>query len=304
MKKIVLSALVFMAISTVAQVSARAQQTPGTETSSKVVEASEAPSYNDIYCAGFLTNEKFNPANQIVAGEYAPNQTLNVANNMIFVSGSGYQPGAKYSVIRALHDPNKYEPYKGQRHDVNAAGQPYAQLGQIQIVTLRGQTAVAQVTFSCQPMTTGDLVVPFQEHPPVAYKKHVTIQRFPASQGKLTARIVMSNEFDFSLATGQKVFINAGSDQGVKVGDYFRAVRGYAPHMIDPVEKLSYKAPVGEDTQLKPGKVTPEMAKELPVRTLGELIVINVTPTSSTAMITSSLESIEVGDKVELENEQ
>jgi hypothetical protein len=53
-----------------------------------------------------------------------------------------------------------------------------------------------------------------------------------------------------------------------------------------------------------PGVVTPAKAKTLPLRNLGEMIVLSVTPTSSTAMITNSLESIEVGDWVELEGDQ
>jgi hypothetical protein len=61
---------------------------------------------------------------------------------------------------------------------------------------------------------------------------------------------------------------------------------------------------VGDDTQKMPGIVTPALAKTLPPRNLGEMIVLSVTPTSSTAMITNSLETMEVGDQVELEGEQ
>ncbi len=38
----------------------------------------------------------------------------------------------------------------------------------------------------------------------------------------------MGKDFDSVLGTGQKVYFNVGSNQGVKVGDYFRAVRSYA----------------------------------------------------------------------------
>jgi hypothetical protein len=304
MKKILLVVLVLLAISAVAQQSAPMQQprTPGTSTN--LVETNEAPSYSDLYCAGFISKEKFNAANQVVGGEFTPNQTLYAGRTTVFISGSGYQEGARYTVIRALHDPNQYEPYKGQRREVDSAGQPYAELGQVRVVALRGTTAVAEVEFSCQGMTSGDLVIPFQEHAPVAYRKTSTMDRYPSGAGKLSARIVMSNEFDFLVGRGQKVFIDAGSDKGVKAGDYFRAVRGYDPDKIDPVEALSYSAPVADDTQKVPGKVTKEQAKSLPVRNLGEMIVLSVTPTSSTAMIMNSLESIEVGDRVELEPEQ
>jgi hypothetical protein len=305
MKRLFLTVMVFAAISAVAQQSGPVQQPSSGANSTNLIESNEAPSYSDIYCAGFISKENLSSAaNQVVGGLETPNETLYSGRNVIFVSGKNYQEGARYSVVRALRDPNRYEPYKGQRHDVDEAGQPYDQLGQVRIIANRGENAVAEVEFSCQSMTTGDFLVPFQEHPPVAFRKTSTMNRFPGEAGKLSARIVMSNELDFLVARGQKVFINAGSEKGVKVGDYFRAVRSYDPDKMEPVESLSYHAPVADDTQKVPGHVTREMAKTLPVRALGEMIVLSVTPTSSTAMITNSLESIEVGDRVELENEQ
>lgn len=303
MKKVFTVALVLSAISAVAQ-NAPVQQPAPPGFRSNLVERQDAPSYSDVYCAGFLSKESFNQGNQITAIEGTPNETLAAGSSkLVLLSGEGYQEGQRYTVLRALRDPNQYEPYKGQRHDIAESGQPYAELGQVRILALREGHAVAALDFSCQPMTSGDFVVPFQEHAPVTYKQTSLIEKYPAAPGKVSARIVMSNQFDFLLGKGQKVFINAGSDKGVKVGDYFRAVRGYDPDKIDPVEAIAYKAPVAEDTQKTPGRVNPAEAKKLPVRNLGEMIVISVTPTSSTAMITRAWESIEVGDHVELEGE-
>lgn len=304
MKKILTVALALIAISAVAQEAAPVQQPapPGFRTN--LVEREDAPSYSDVNCAGFITKNKLSTTNQITATESSPNETLAAnTSQIVLLSGSGFQEGQQYTVVRELKDPNQYEPYKGQRHDVAEAGQPYAQLGKVKVLALRGAHAVAEVEFACQAMTTGDILIPFQERPPVEYKKSSMIEKFPAGPGRVSARIIMSDEFDFLVARGQKVFINAGSDKGVKVGDYFRAVRGYDPDKIDPVESLSYNSPVADDTQLHPGKVTRAEAKTLPVRNLGEMIVLSVTPTSSTAMITRSWESIEVGDHVELEGQ-
>ena len=59
----------------------------------------------------------------------------------------------------------------------------------------------------------------------------------------------MGKDFDSQLATGQKLYLNVGSNQGVKVGDYFRAVRNYSVDLHDPVDSLSFKAAISEDTQ-------------------------------------------------------
>ena len=47
------------------------------------------------------------------------------------------------------------------------------------------------------------------------------------SNGKLSGRIVLGKDFDGVLGTGMKLYMNLGSNQGVKVGDYFRVVRSY-----------------------------------------------------------------------------
>ena len=303
MKRALLVALVLSSAVVLAQdeqpAAAPAPQEQGFSTN--LVQRPEAPTYSDLYCSGFLTTEAISHKNLIAAGFNSPQQTQYVRGNTIFVDGGGLQEGAEYSVIREIRDPNHFEPFVGQKAAIAEAGQPYGELGRIKVTALRGNTAVAEIVFSCQNMTMGDIVVPFKEHEPVAFKKTSTIERFPPAPGRLAARIVMAREFDTEVGRGQKVYINAGSSKGVKVGDYFRAVRGYDPDKLKPIDTVGYHAPVGEDTQLIPGQVTRDSAKDLPVRALGEMIVIDVTPTASTAMITTALEDIEVGDDVELE---
>ena len=306
MKKVSLVALLVLSVTAVAQDQPQAAPpaAQGQKFSTNLVQREEAPTPSDLYCAGFITTETVSKTNLIAAGMDSPDQTQFARGNTIFVSGGGMQEGAEYSVLRELHDPDEYEPFVGASAAVAAIGQPYAELGRIRVVAMRGGTAVADVEFSCQNMTIGDIVVPFKEHPPVTYRKASTFERFPSNPGHLMARIVMAREFDAEVGRGQKVYINAGSNKGVKVGDYFRAVRGYDPSKLNAIDNLSYKAPVGEDTQKYPGTVTPQSAKNLPMRSLGEMIVITVTQSSATAMITNSLEDIEVGDYVELEGDQ
>lgn len=301
MKRALLVALVLGSAAMLAQ-DEQAAPAPaqGQRFSTNLVQREEAPTYSDLYCSGFLTNEQISHKNLITAGMNSPQQTQYVRGNTIFIGGGGLQEGTEYSVIREIRDPNHFEPFVGQRAAIADAGQPYGELGRIKVTALRGNTAVAEIVFSCQNMTVGDIVVPFKEHQPVMFRK-ATNERFPTNPGHMTGRIIMAREFDTEVGRGQKVYVNLGSSKGVKVGDYFRAVRGYDPDKLKPIDTLGYKAPVAEDTQLEPGHVTPDSVKDLPDRTLGEMVVINVTPSAATAMITSSLEDIEVGDTVELE---
>ena len=69
----------------------------------------------------------------------------------------------------------------------------------------------------------------------------------------------MGKDFDSELGTGQKLYINVGANQGVKIGDFFRAVRSYEADLDDPVDSLSFKAAIAEDTQMKTPSVDPAM---------------------------------------------
>ncbi len=266
-----------------------------------VAERAQAPTYSDQYCAGFISKEAFSRGSYIMGGLNSPNQTQFAQRDIVFLDGSGYQVGAPYSVIRELHDPNRQPAFTGQAAAVAEVGAPYAELGRVRVTAMRGNTAIAEVEFSCSAIVPGDLVVPFQEKPPLNYRSGAAaFDRFPSDTGSTVARIVMAKEFDFIVGAGHKVYVSAGADKGVKVGDYFRVVRGYDPAKIEKVEALSYKVKQSEDTQKNKLTISNARYGELPKRAIGEMIVLTVTPTASTAMVTLSLESINVGDTVEL----
>ena len=121
----------------------------------------------------------------------------------------------------------------------------------------------------------------------------------------------MGKDFDSQFGTGQKVYLNVGAAQGVKVGDFFRAVRSYDADLTDPVDSLSFKAAIAEDTQKKTPSVDPRMftkgngpvihVRDLPRRAVGEIVIIGVTNTTATGMIVFSMEDVHAGDGVELD---
>ena len=123
----------------------------------------------------------------------------------------------------------------------------------------------------------------------------------------------MARDFDTVLGTGSKVYMNAGSNQGVKVGDYFRAVRTYGADLRDPVDSLSFKAAIAEDSQKRPPWVNANMftrtkgpdihVQDLPRRAVGEIVILSTTPTTSTGMIVFAMEDVHIGDGVELDQQ-
>jgi len=273
----------------------------------------QTPTAADIYCAGFLTKERVPNANYVNGGLETPTSTKFEVGELVYLAGSGYQVGQLYSVVRELRDVNEFEIYPGQRKVLASAGRPYGDVGRVRVVDTRSHSAIAQVEFSCDPINPGDLVLPFAEKPPISFRVPGHFDRFAPANGKLGGRVVLGKDFDDMLGTGMKLYMNVGSNQGVKVGDYFRIVRPYTTTLQDPVDSLSFKAQTSEDTQLHPptyeaSRLTKTSGPnihvaDLPRRTVGEVVVLNVTPTASSAMVVFALEDIHAGDSVELDEQ-
>jgi len=274
----------------------------------------QTPTAADIYCAGFLTKDRVPDANYVNGGLQTPTSTKFETGELVYLAGTGYQAGQLYSIVREMRDANEYEIYPGERKVLAAAGRPYGEIGRVRVVDTRSHSAIAQVEFSCDPINPGDVAVPFVEKPPVTFHVPGHFDRFAPSNGKLSGRIVLGKDFDSVLGTGMKLYMNMGSNQGVKVGDYFRVVRSYTATLRDPVDSLSFKAQTSEDTQKRPpafeaNRFTKTKGAnihvgDLPRRAVGEVVVLNVTPTSSSAMVVFALEDVYAGDTVEMDEQQ
>jgi hypothetical protein len=320
MKKIGLLLILSLAIAAQAQEAtpAPAEQTAadGTllTTTTFPFERVETPTATDMYCAGFISHDLLPNSNYVAGGLESPGTSKFVKGDVVYLSGSSYQPGQQFTVLRELVDPNKYELFAGQHSMLKAAGQPYYEVGRVQVLDARHKTAVARVNFSCDPVNPGDILVPFVEKPAIAFHAPARFDRLALANGKIGGRILMAKDFDGELANGVKVYLNVGGNQGVKIGDYFRAVRSYTADLKDPVDSLSFKASTSEDTQKKQPSIDPKLltktngptihVADFPRRAVGELVIIGTTPTTSTGMIVFAMEDIHVGDAVELDEQQ
>jgi hypothetical protein len=274
----------------------------------------QTPTQADIYCAGFITKDRIPDANYVNGGLQTPTSTKFEIGELVYLAGSGYQAGQLYSIVREIRDVNEYEIYPGMRKVLGAAGRPYGDIGRVRIVDTRSHSAIAQVEFSCDPINPGDVAVPFVERQSVSFHVPGHFDRFAPPNNKLTGRVVLGKDFDGVLGTGMKLYMNMGSNQGVKVGDFFRVVRPYTSTLNDPVDSLSFKAQTSEDTQARPPafeanrftktKGADIHVRDLPRRAVGEVVVLNVTPTASSAMIVFALEDVYAGDAVELDEQQ
>jgi len=271
----------------------------------------QTPTYSDLYCAGFISKHILPDANFVAGGLQTPSTTKFVRGDMVYLQGTGYVLGAEYEIVRELRDLNEYELFPGQAKVLKQTGQPYEEVGHVKVVDTRSRDAIAQIDYSCDGINPGDTAIPFAEKQLVNFHSPIRFDRFLPATNKTSGRIVMGKDFDSELGTGHKVYINLGSNQGVKIGDYYRAVRSYEADLHDPVDSLSFKAAISEDTQKKMPSIDPNFltrtngptihVRTLPRRAVGELVIIGVTDTTATGMIVFALEDVHAGDGVELD---
>lgn len=303
MKKLVLAAVLLSAFA-VAQQQTPAAPPPETRAAAQTANITGhtiPATRSDIYCSGFLSKDAVPHANVVAGGLETPEKVRFAEHDFIFITGPAVQPGSLVSIVREWQNPDKLETFKQASKLLKEAGQPYQDMGYARVVETRGETAVAQVEFSCDGIIPGDLAIPYVQRPDVNVRHRLTFDRFPAEINSLTGRIVMASDGDQVIATGTKVFLNIGSDKGIRVGDYFRVTRDYTVDEMDPADRASTKSTEYDDTQKKPKRLPAKEYGKLPRRVLGEIVILNSLPTTATAMVTFMLEEMHPGDVVDKE---
>jgi len=265
-----------------------------------LVENFNGPTFSEVYCAGFITKNALHPSGTVVAGYESPEQAGYTDHGYIYLSGNDVQEGKEYQLLRHTVDPNRYESYPGQLAMLASLGELYQDLGRAKVLYVRKKIGVAQIESNCSTTLPGDIAVPFQERPRPEFK-HTDFEQFAVPNGKTTGRIVMGRDLDTFIGVARVVYLNIGDAQGVKPGDYFRVTREYSAIIGNEVGSLPFYAPSYDDTQKDPPKFDiRRQAGELPRRSVGELMVINTTPGSATALTTFTPEDIHLGDGVEM----
>jgi hypothetical protein len=258
------------------------------------------PTETDVYCSGVVTDQPVPTDSYLISGEDSRFKTTFSDADYVYINQGaehGVKIGDQFEVVRAVTD--SMETTKWFKYQImlsHAMGTRYADVGRLRIAHVDAKTSTAQIVAGCDLMQRGDLVRPFAARPlPQFHDAKLDI--FAAPSGKKTAMVVSAKEFGVLSGSGGIVYVNLGSTQGVKVGDYFRIFRYQGTHIEAPYQILNtaYKAY---------GYGSTPVAYEwnnLPRQVLGEGIVLRVGPNASTVMLTTTRQEIFAGDYVELE---
>jgi len=256
--------------------------------------------FSAVYCSGFVTDEKVPDATRLVSGEQSSDKLTFARGDYVYINrgmDKGVRVGDRYTVVRPESDPLKVEWFKWQDKLLKAMGMHYLDAGQLRVVVVQPKVAIAEVTLSCDYMQRGDIVLPYQERPDPPFKDPGAFDHFAPVSGKPVAMVVESKDYQQSAGRGNTVYVNLGTNKGVKVGDYFRVFRYQGTRAELAPQTRDYQDRI-YGFGSSPGKYT---WNDLPSEVLGEGIVINVSRNSSTVLITYSSITIYTGDYVEIE---
>jgi len=276
-------------------------QSPGSEAVASAAPVdTNMPGYSMVYCSNFVTSAL--PGNQarLISGEGASADVVFNQGDYIYLSiGSkqGVHVGDRYSVFRPDKDALNVQWFKWQDKLAKAMGVFYEDAGQVKVVDVHPDVSTAQVTFACDYLQRGDLVRPWQERPTPPFKPAEQFNQFAPVSGKAVGMVVFGKDFSQVYGKLTTVYVNLGTNQSVKVGDYLRIFRYQGGHAqtVGQFDDYQYKMYGFGSTP------TAYKWNELPREIVGEGIVLNVGPNSASVYITYSRVDIYAGDYVEIE---
>ncbi|MGB6877175.1 MAG: hypothetical protein WBD87_14205 [Candidatus Acidiferrales bacterium] len=254
----------------------------------------------DVYCSGKVTTTPVSRSIAIVSGEQSLYKITFDEGDIVYLnqgSNKGVKAGDVFSVMRPVSDYMDVPWFGAQSQLLKAMGQMWEDEGRLKVLVAYQNTSIAQVTNSCEFMQRGDTVVPFVDRPVPELKSETNFDRFAPPSGKKRAMIVTGKGYRSTSGTNDVVYVNLGSNQGVKVGDYFRIFR-YQSNGDSNVYQTPNMGTEVYGFGAAPGHYS---EKDLPREVLGEGVVLRSTPNASTVLITLSLREIYGGDYCELE---
>jgi hypothetical protein len=277
---------------------------------------------NNLYCAGYVETGDVNTANEIVGAEDEQEQNIYARGDNVYISmgtNRGVKVGDMFSVIRP------HGQVETRWSKKNNLGFYVQEVGAVEVINVKAEVSVARIVSSCDNLLLGDLLQPTPARTSPLFEKRPALNVFADSSGKTSGRIFMARDGREMLGREQVVYIDLGTEDNVKVGDYMTIYRPLGRGNLfenDEDESLSAREAGFQSEEFRGGKfsnqaprksgsrangriVTTEKAKEgRPAglrKVVGELVILNVKEKTATAVITRTAQEIHTGDRVELQ---
>lgn len=243
------------------------QEAPAVQPSASKVPAEE-PVLEKTFLVrggmGFLLEKDFRPTGYIIS-TYQNRQM--VGEDDVVYTDIGKEQEAKvgdrFSIFKKMGEVS---------HPVTnfIMGYKVIPLGVLQLSEVGVKSSKAIIAKSFMEIGSGSYLMPYRDR-----KREVTLK---ASTRELSGYIIDTQTGNLAISAGEVAFLDLGSSQGIEVGNMLYIVRD-----------------VELDQQYVRGNID-----KLPAEVVGALVVVEAREKTSTALIVKSIDTIYLGDRVEL----
>ena len=277
---------------------------------------------NNLYCAGYVQTAPVDPSMEIVGGHEEQDHYLYAQNNVVYLNAGaskGIKEGDVLSVFRPRGKVSSKFSKKGN------LGFYVQEVGAVEVIRVKDDTAVAKVKTSCDNFLLGDLVQPWQARTSPVFSQRPALDRYADPSGKAVGRLFMARDGMEMVTRENIVYVDLGAEDNVKGGDVLTVFRPlgkgnlFTPADSDTVAASSngfesdhYKGGIfsnqaprrsgdqagGRTESQKDAKG--QRAKGLR-KVVGELVVLNVKERTATAVVVRTGNEIHTGDYVEVQ---
>ena len=324
--------IALLAITFSVATSATAQNPPATPQMSPTIENPTSPvsagvGRTNIECAGYFRLPPLQGAPQIVGGEQEQEKRVYTTGDIVYLDAGSrkeVREGQEFHVVR----PRGFI-QKVHRQKKGDLGVFFQELGTIRVIRVKEDASVGQVVFACESILLGDLLTGALDRPSPDRFLAEPLDRFSDSNGLPTGRIMMARDGREMIASGDIVYIDIGAEDKAELGDFVTIYRKVGGGNIVNVEReelarrsdesyasdkfrggsFSQQAQRSKDTRDEPGQYfrsaikTSEIKDKrptMPLKVLGEALIINVQQRTATAVIVRSVQEVHTGDFVQL----
>ena len=286
---------------------------------------------SSLYCAGYIRLQRLPDMPEIVGAEEEQEQRGYADGDVVILnagSQQGIKEGQNFQIIRPRGD------VKGvHKQKQGFLGTYIQEVGQLQVFKVRENTSLAQITFTCDPALLGDLLTPIPDRESPLQRAEENLDRYVDPSGKLNGRLVMARGNREMVTRNDIVYIDLGSEDQIKRGDYLTIYRPLGTGNITRVdmEEMGRNRATGfQSDRFRGGGISnmgsrakdetafvnangryryrPITSREvkrhrppMPRKIVGEMVIIDVQTRTATAIITRIASEVHTGDWVEIQ---
>jgi hypothetical protein len=283
---------------------ALAQSDAQTETAN----VTPVPTDSDLYCSGTVTTEHVPRSSYVITGEESNYKITFEYGDYVYINrgaNQGTKVGDEFFVVRPAVDPLvDVEWTKWQYAILHKMGTVWQDIGRLSVVVVNKNTSIAQVTHACTYLQRGDFIAPFAERTAPPLKPENNFDRFAPESGKPKAMVIQGKNFQQAMGTNDVMYVNLGSNQGVRVGDYFRVFRytGTQHEVAYQTGRFAFEIEPQWGPTFGFGAASRKWDwKNTPRAVLGEGVVVRTSPNAAVVLLTFTLREVYPGDYVEIE---